>query len=623
MTRAQLLGLWAAGSLLPCAFGTQKSGDWPAFVWRLENPAGAISEELAAAFGGVNVEGADEAEWALAQGLDFFVGHGPGRDALHIDNHTSWYKELWQEYWDERDARQLVRQLCLSEAQTMQDLERRLAASLRARKGNTGRGLSLGDEVGLTRYGGPLDLCESKACRAAFSEFLAESARWRALVPEEGAALLYPSTDEVRKAWTAGDANLVAAWMARREFHHRVFLGVLKRLAAKGRAMAPGVPLGLLGLGGRTAFGGIGVDTILPELDFLEPYPALDTRELCFTLRTPEQEAWCTVFAEEGQPAGVGWQVREHWLRGGDALVLWSDRELAADATYFAAARDAVAEVRRLTRELPGWRPATGGLALVHDPRAQALGFLRDALRDGPTWLKRFSSYQDLHGTREVLQRGILRLAEDAGLLPGALPFERIDRETRLRFPVLVLVEQIVIEDDDLARLETYLRAGGRVVVLGDFDLWNLCGEPSDGAAFERLKAAGEARVSRVEFDAARYLAEREGAPQAFGTDCLRIIEGVLRAAGAARPAWRPHAEGASLPWLLAEMPGEQIGERFAAALPNLQDPLRRAAFKTLQVSLEGLDAERIEWLAPRAPGPDGSVQLRPGEALVFKILSP
>ena len=70
-------------------------------------------------------------------------------------------------------------------------------------------------------------------------------------------------------------------------------------------------------------------------------------------------------------------------------------------------------------------------------------------------------------------------------------------------------------------------------------------------------------------------------------------------------------------------MPGEQIGERFAAALPNLQDPLRRAAFKTLQVSLEGLDAERIEWLAPRAPGPDGSVQLRPGEALVFKILSP
>ncbi len=603
-----------------CARGAQETSDFPAFVWRLEHAAGPIAPELVEAFGGVNVEGAAEDDWARELGLDFYVGHAPGRDELHIDDHAPWYRELWDRYWTERDPSVLVRQPCLSRASTLAQLERQLARSLRARDGDCGRGASLGDEVGLTRYGGPLDLCASAECRAAFAAFLAESQRWSSLWPDEGTPPPYPGTDETRLAWIDGDPRHVAAWMARREFHHTTFVGVVEELTARTRELAPGVPLGLVGLAGRTAFGGVAVEDVLPHLDFLEAYPTLDTRELLYTLRGPEQQSWCTVFREAAAPAAPAWRLSEHWLRGGEAAVLWSDRELEGDALYRAVTRHAVEQVRELRSALPSWRPATRGLAIVNDSRSLALSWLRDSLHDGPTWPKRFASYQVEHGTREVALQALLRLAEDCGLLPGALPIERVGAATRERFPVLVLCQQVTLDPADLARLEAFVEAGGSLLVWGELDRWDLRGEPSALDAWERLKALGGERVARLELDGARYLARRLSVGEGYAPEHRQHLDRALRRAGVERPTWRVVVDEDPTPWLLAQQQGALEGELLCAALPNLQSADERARhLRRLTVRVEGLEGLEVEWLSPRAPLPGGEISLGPGEVLVFR----
>lgn len=600
--------------LAPCLALVLAWGELPCFVWRVDGPGEALPAELAEAFGGVNVEGTDEARAAREAGLDFYVGHAPGRDALHYDRDDPRYEALWQAYWHERDASALVRQPCLSEPATLRSLEARLARSLRARGGDAGLGASLGDEVGLTRYGGPLDLCASASCRAAYEAFVDSSARWRERVPRREGRPAFPSTDEVRRAWTEGDASLVAAWLARREFHHEVTCEVLEHLAAHARALAPEVPLGLLGLGGRTAFGGVAVERVLPWLDFLEAYPALDTRELLLTQRRPDQRAWATIYREEGAPSAPGWRIREHVLRGGDALVLWSDRELATDERYLSEARRAVADARAWRAALPLWRPAPAGLAVVHDPESAALSWLRDALLDGPTWPKRFSSYHNEHGTREVLLRAALRLAEDAGLFPGSVPLEQVGPELAGRFGVLLLVENLVLEDAELARLEAFVAAGGEVWSLGRCGVWDLSGERSERDPQET------AWIRPLELDGERYLAGRAAYPRPYAAQRVTELRARLAAAGVRSPCWRPIAGEDAAPWLLFETPGAVPGEVWCAALPNHPREADRLRLVDLKVRVKDPLGRELEWVSTHAQLPDGEVLLRAGEALVFKL---
>ena len=121
------------------------------------------------------------------------------------------------------------------------------------------------------------------------------------------------------------------------------------------------------------------------------------------------------VFPESGGPPAAAWQVWEHFLRGGDGLVLWSDRELSRDEGLRGWLADTVSEVRRVQRELGSWRPEPSGAAIVHSPDSIAVAWLEDALLDGPTWPNRLARYQREHGTRDRSLRAWLRLFEDVG----------------------------------------------------------------------------------------------------------------------------------------------------------------------------------------------------------------
>ena len=617
-------GLLLALTALPIAQDPAPGNDrFPAIVWRLDHPDRPVERRFVEAFGGVNVEGTAEARWARGEGLEFYVGHAPGRNDLHLQRDFPWYEAQWTRYWEDRDPAPLVRQPCLSQEETYRRLRDRIFLTLAARDGEHGLGVSLGDEVGLTPYGAPFDLCGSRACREAFASFLAESERWNQL-REEGRPLPFPDTETTCQAWLDGDASHVAAWLARREFHYEVMIGLLARLAAVSRERSPATPVGLFGLGGRTAFGGVGPEAILPHLDFIESYPILDSRELLYTLREPGVRSFATIFRQMDAPHSPTWQVWEHWLRGGDGVILWCDRDLSEDETYFETLRDAVAAVRELRARLPGWAPAPRGGALIHHADSLALSWLRDALHDGATWPKRFASYHNEHGTREVALRACLRWLEDAGLLPGSLPLERVGAETVVRFPFLVANELIVVEEEELRALRSYVEAGGTLLLHGGFAVYDRRGARSRLGARESLEKLAPERVIGLELKPAYYLAERSRSGSPYAQERIDLLRGIL--GSETLPEWRPAQRKSQPRWLLAQSPLSEGGGFLCAAVPNLPDPPSRAALRALRIEIEGVDPARITWIHPAPPTDEGGAVVRlktPGEALVFRLAPP
>jgi len=539
--------------------GAPPSSAWerfPVFVWRQDHKD-EVPLELVAGLGGVNVERDADAEDVFEHGIDFYVGHGPGRDELHLERDSPGYLPMWRRWYRERDDETLVRPPCLTDPATRTTLFETLARTLEARGGRHGVGVSLGDEVSLTPWGDPLDLCHSRTCRAGFEPWCRE---------RFGRAWPWVGTDRVRLAWTAGDATSTPAWLARREYHHDVLCELLEELATRARAHPSSPAIGLLGLAGRTAFGNVAVDRALAFCNFVEPYPTVDARELAFTLRRDDQRVLRTIFPDERGPDGVARDVWDHWMRGGDGIVVWSDRVLARRPAVRERLVEVVASIRALQRELGPYRPRPAGVALVHDDRSIALRFLRDALLDGPTWPKRFGGYQLEHGKWERDVVRWLRLFEQVGAMPGALPLQRVDARTVRRFPLLLLNHVEVVDDAGRERLRAYLDAGGHVVVHGALGLVDPARGRRETALADELEERFPTRVT--------VLAPTESPPDepARSERWRKRVRGWLTDAGVPEP---PSPGPDVRPALTTWMDGGPSG-RIRAYLPAPGDDVAR-----------------------------------------------
>lgn len=509
---------------------------FPVFVWRQDHKD-RVPLELVAGLGGVNVERDAPAADVLEHDVDFYVGHGPGRDDLHLERDAPGYLPMWRRWYRERDDAVLVRTPCLTAEATRTRLFETLDRTLAARGGRHGIGVSLGDEVSLTPWADPLDLCHSPTCRTAFEAW----SRAR-----HGRVLPWVGTDRVRREWTAGDTSSITAWLARRDFHHHVVLDLLAELAQRARAHPSSPAVGLLGLAGRNAFGNVAVDRALAFCDFVEPYATVDARHLAFTLRSEDQRVLRTIFPDERGPDGVAHDVWEHFLRGGDGLVIWSDRVLAQRPAVRARLVAVVARIRAHLREHGRYLPRPHGVAVVHDDRSIALAFLKDALLDGPTWPKRFGGYQLEHGTWERDVVAWLALFEELGAQPGALPLERVDAGTVERFPLLILNHVAVLGEPERSALEAYLEAGGRIVVWGAEPRFAAADPADPGADPGAGRDDAPARTLRERFpDRFRVHAS------ALASHATRTAaRGWLDAAGVRAAPWRaPGADARLVTW--------------------------------------------------------------------------
>ncbi len=566
--------------------------DFPVFVWRQRYRGRELPQGLIAPFGGTNVLRDEEATWVREKGYVFYVENAAGRNDLHLDADERW-KERVEAWIATGDERLLAREPCLSDPSTIARLESMLERTLRARGGDQGLGVSLGDEVSVTPGGDPFDFCRAQHCEA----------RWRAYAKEHGWPERSPTTDETRLALAEGDASLVGPWLARRRFHREELVALLGRLADRARAISPATRIGLMGVNAPTAFGGVDLWRVLERLDFVEVYPTLDTVEVLAAAeaRSPKRR-WrtaATIFLEEETPDGAAWQAWRHWLRGADALVLWDDAALEESPALRTRLAATVGRIREIVQRFPDADPR-GDLraALVHDPDSTAISFLQDALLDGPTWPNRRASFQREHGTRERKIDAWLRVFEESGLECASAP---LDACSERGFDVLVLVDVRVIDPSDLELLQRILERGSLLVVDGELGWIDRRGRPWSEEPLQELERRFPEQVLR----------------SAAGA---QLLNEALERAGVKRlrPSFRGDAQ-----WLVTLRATER-GIFLGAALPNCATPAERARLRPVRLEMDPPAGYELTWLYPQSPSSTSSHKEPPllpaGDAAVFVL---
>ena len=583
---------------------------FPVFVWRKRYQEQPLPEALAAPFGGTNLFRGEAASWIAERGLSTYLTNACGRDTLHLDMGPDWNDRI--ERWiGLRDPSALVREPCLSDPATVRALQETLRAALdTVPDGTRLLGVSLGDEVSLTPNGNPLDLCRSKTCLALWAEH----------AKELGLPTTPVTTDDVRRDLAADDFETLGAWLEQRRFHHRVVTDLLGELAAEARTLTDR-PLGLLGASGATAFGGVPLRWAADTFDFLELYPVSEARELA---GESAGGTLATVFLQQERRDAVAWMCWEHWMRGGDGIVVWNDALLEDRPAHGQSLARVVERIRALEARAPLGAPLRPEVAILHDEDCVRAAWLRDALVDGPTWPRRLASHHREHGSRERKVRTWLRLLEDAGLLPRVVDVEDVVNAGDELPTVVLALDHLVLGKKVQHALRDHMKAGG--VLLADGEL----GWVNDGGGYRKDPTVARwKKIFRTLLDPPdgieRYL-ERRWRPA--GASRLRAFATEL-AAGARRGApttlerllrTERGREAAEIPWLTSVRPIVGAPDRYLVCMiPNYASRAERETRMrpwTFELTLPpGL--RLVEWLAP---GSEPRGRLEMDGALVFEI---
>lgn len=599
--------------------------DFPVFVWRQDREKEALDDRFRRAFGATNLGRGEDSSALVEKGTAFYVDNAAGRNDLHLDRDKA-YGQRFEQWYRTRDESLLVRQPCLNDASVIERLRATLDRTLKAQAMNLGLGLALGDEVSFTPYGSPEDTCLCVNCKSAWREWLLAQGGDESLRLAPDFELARASTDSARLALESGEPEPIHAWLLRRAFTQAVMQKRLCELARQARRGRPDVKLGLLGMVGRTAFGGVAIDGLLPQLDFAESYRVSDARELLFTLRGPAQRVVQTIFFDDKCASAAPWFAWESWMRGADGLVIWSDRELTRHADYADSLERCVKQIRGVEKRAPAFAPTPRGVAIVNDENSIAFGWLTDAALDGPTWPRRLQGWQEEHGSREKSLRAWLRLFEDCGAMPGAIPLSSVEASSVQRFPLLVLNHLRVLDDSGRTRLRAFLAAGGTLLVRGELGRIDARGRRPSKVQLEALREAYPKTIVELGAELDAYLEERIGGGAALRERVTRVLathENTLA-------PWRMQSAGTPLPWLLT-WSKESNEDTLCAALPNLvegveregmiESPgrLARQRLSALRVKVLTAPGFELEWLQP--PDATGqSCELSAGDAAVFRL---
>jgi len=561
--------------------------DFPVFVWRERHAERPLPEGLARPFGGVLLMRGEDSAWARAGGLSYLVWNAAGREPLHLDADGAWRARV--EAWiadPQGDA--LVRRPCWNDPEVRAALVRTLAATLGRHGARPGLGFVLGDEVGLTPNGDPFDLCRCAPCEA----------RWRTWAAEHGAAERAPLTGEVLARLRAGESEGLGDWLARRRFDRLELADALASALRQARTAPTPVPLGVLGLNAGL-FAGLAFEPLLGELDFVEAYPQLDTRERLASHAAPP--ALATVFVEQETPAGAAWVAWEHWAQGGAGLVLWNDAALEDHAPQRARLSESVAEIRALQARFPHLpRPRLSSFSIVRDEDSNALAWLLDAREDGDTWPRRTTGYQAAHGTRERALAAWLAALSDAGIAPVVRALGELD--ARAGEGTWLVSYARVLGAGDVARLERHLAAGGRLLVEGELGSFDRAGRRRTEDVRARLARLAPGRVLAPPPGLEDYPERRA---DVAGTAALRSA---LRALSPPLHELRFAGEAARVPWLVTVRgpvgEGADTGElvTLLPAWTRAEERARRLV--PLVLELTPPPGMALEWLHPRVGEP-------------------
>jgi len=419
---------------------------FPAHLWCEAGLAEPLPEAWRAAFGGL-----EATRGVLPLGSDtwrHYVGQAAGRAELHLDRSVLWAERT---HWLARRGGALpTRPFDLADPALVDELRQRVVRHARAAP--TADFVSLCDEVGVTPFGDPVDFASAAA------------------------------TDTLLGLLAAADVD---AFVAQRAEQRRALEELLGGLCEALRAQNPSARVALLGLSTATPFAAPSHAFSAAHFDVLEPYDEGLARERLFALARREQVLLRTVFTESA--AATAWQVFEHALRGGDGVVLWQRRELAAAPAVAEELAAAIAAVRALRFELGARFERPSGVVVLVDERSDAAVWLHEARRARLAWPQRLAGFEAREGPAFRRRERIVALFEEAGASPGVLACDELDAAASQRFPLVVASGLDLADARIAAALAAHLARGGHIAL----------DETRGGFSFD-VPSAHERRVHRL-----------------------------------------------------------------------------------------------------------------------------
>ena len=471
---ALLAGILAGGTPGPAV--AQETG-FQAWVWMhaRESPAPARLRTIRdLGFTGVNASGAQDLEFLAEVGLAFYQDDAVGGRILRVpaDRYETALEAVVA------GSGGLVRPWCLRDPAVTAAARERIASRLAWPAGQRAVFVSLGDELSYTHLLDPIDWCHAPACEVAFGSFLTSwwgserlaRAAWN--LPREVPWAPVPElTENARRRFVHGPPDLrsLVPWHDTRAFADATFAEAVETYTGQVRELAPGLPVGFLGGQMPSAFGGFDWSRLLRSCEVVEPYDNGANRALVGGLARRDTWIFETIVVANETPLSAADALWRAFLLGDRGIIVYSDEELLPEGKAGPIARALAPLLAEIAQpQVAAWMHATPvppQVAILESMPNVRLHWMLDTARDGASWIRRRTSYENAHSSQARTRASWSALIQDLGLpsrfVTPAILNESLDPRS---LPVLVLPRQLALSDTEATAITTYVRRGGMLI---------------------------------------------------------------------------------------------------------------------------------------------------------------
>ena len=394
----------------------------------------------------------------------------------------------------------LIRDYCLDDPQWQDWAIRQMQAVVRKNQPHAPLAYNIRDELSTTISANPFDYDFNPLTLAQFRDWLktdyldlaALNAEWETRFGSWDEVKPF-TTDQIKNRMASGQAipkgqpdwqqlqNLrfsaftatntptrwnFSPWADFRTYMDLSLARALDRLRQAAHQLDPDTPVGIEGTQMPHAFGGYDLWRLSQVLDWVEPYDIGSAREILGSFM-PGKPLLTTVFERDSDHAR---RRLWHLLLEGDrgCIVWWSedcidwqspDYQLTPKARALAPVlNEMTAPLARLfLRATPERDPV-----FIHysQPSIQ-VDWLLESTVDGPTWLRRFSSFEADYNRQAMVRNAWVKALEDHGYNPQFISSEQIEAGalSSLSNAVVVLPSSWALSDKESAELRNYLGA--------------------------------------------------------------------------------------------------------------------------------------------------------------------
>ncbi|GMV79573.1 MAG: hypothetical protein AMXMBFR7_07570 [Planctomycetota bacterium] len=315
--------------------------------------------------------------------------------------------------------------------------------------------------------------------RAKYGTLEALNAEWGSGYTDWNAVRPMNSDDLLAKLrQNLASANL-APWADHREYNDDTFQSAVARYRQAIHKHDPNAPVGYSGTQMPSAWGGFDFWKMGLNLSWIEHYEILGSREAIRSFM-PRSHPAIGVIPYNTIEAGLRrmWYLVLHGDAGGlvwpytgndtNQTVLLDVQEEAVELTekgrnlkaIFAEARSGIPCLLR--RSEPRHEP----IAIVYSHASIRCAWPFEVLRDGDTWINRYSSYEGSHNYSAIGREGYYKLIEDLGCQYRLVSSRQVELGELVSggYKLAILPRGIALSAEEIVGLRTFVEQGGVLV---------------------------------------------------------------------------------------------------------------------------------------------------------------